>query len=125
MKKGVARAIGQLDEAEAFVSLEPFHDGVDGRLVHHRGRRIREATAAERRPRGPTLPRRLIAERTVVIEPAFARSPEISTFAHVYLLVSAKIGKTCMPNACAHGFAIGRAKCGRLEEMGCCQLNAI
>jgi len=40
-----------------------------------------------------------------------------------YLLVSAKNGKTCMPNACAHTTTIGREKCVRLEPMGCCQFE--
>jgi len=40
---------------------------------------------------------RLVTEWTVVVEAALTRTTKIFTFAHVYLLVSAKNGKTLMP----------------------------
>ncbi|KAF0122920.1 MAG: hypothetical protein FD148_2872, partial [Methylocystaceae bacterium] len=49
-----------------------------------------------------------------------------STFAHVYLLVSAKNGKTAMPTLCAQPLQLARLKKrARPETTMMCLLNAI
>ena len=48
VQEGVARAIGEFDEAEALVALEPFHGGVNrarGRASGYGGRRSEEHTS--------------------------------------------------------------------------------
>ena len=66
-----------------------------------------------------------MAVGAVVVEAALSRPPEISTLAHVYLLVSAKNGKTVMPYVCAHDRASRSEIRPAVGRMGVCQLNVI
>jgi hypothetical protein len=92
MKKSVACAIAQFDEAEAFVALEPFDDGIDRRSGRRRltaaattteAAAARCATESGTRWAAAAGPRRIEGRRTIIIEPTLPGSPEIFTFAHV------------------------------------------
>ena len=85
VQKGIACPVAQLDEAKAFVALEPLDDRIDGRrgAVGRRGRRRRtERAAAKSRPRRPRQTGGVERGGTIVVEAALLGSPEISTFAH-------------------------------------------
>ena len=81
VQESVALPVGELDEAEPFVVLVPFHGRVDRRLTRRRDREVArrrfvaEAVGAPDRTHR-ALPRR-VRHRSVVVEPVLARRPEV------------------------------------------------
>ena len=87
MQEGVALPVEELDEAEPFVVLVPFHCRVDSRLTRRRGRKVaRRRRIVAEFVGSPVrahwaLPRR-VRHRAVVVEPVLARRPEFLSFVH-------------------------------------------
>jgi hypothetical protein len=84
VKKGVASTIAEFYETKALVIFKPFYNGFDGGTFHRRRRRgVSKTTATKWGPGWPTLSWGIISKRDIIIKTALARTPEISTFAHV------------------------------------------
>ena len=93
MEERIASAIGQFNEAEALVALEPLHSGVDsGRIGSTAGHRRHGnttgsvKTAAEGCTRRTMPAARIIAHRAIIIVEAPLAGPKILTFAHALSL---------------------------------------
>ena len=85
---------------------------------------LSKSTAAETLAGSPRRARRIVTERTVIVEAALARTAEILTFAHVNLSRLRHIGKTAMSlGHCPNNNPRRPRVVGR--RVGICQLNAI
>jgi hypothetical protein len=100
MQERVAGSIGQLDEAESFITLKPFDDRVDAGSGWRRDFRA-SAARPEARSRGPA-PRCIIGRWPIVVETALFGSPEVSTFAHDLPARLTPLA-SYTPSLCPHG----------------------
>jgi hypothetical protein len=99
MEKRITSAVSQLDEAEAFVALEPFNRRIDGRGGGHAYVRRRKPATEGRARLAPGLV--TVIHRAIIVEAALPW-PKVLTLAHVFRSSPPKVRDIMAPNSGAH-----------------------